>query len=202
MQEENNMGAAFKSLPVMLAPANTTLTHPSQSLPENVTKDSPAIDAMTDLSRMAAAVVEPELLFEKAEERMRNAGVRLLFVLGHTGEVLGLITLNDLKGMRAIRYQQKTGSTRSEVLVRDIMTPREKLEALTMADVVQARVGDIIETLKRTGRQHALVIERSPGRPAIRGIFSARQIGRQLGVPIDTSGIAWTFAELEAALGH
>lgn len=71
-----------------------------------------------------------------------------------------------------------------------------------MAEVSEARVGDIIQTLKRTGRQHALVIARTPDGPAIRGIFSARQVGRQLGVQIDTTGIAYTFAELEAALIH
>lgn len=194
------MATAFQTLPVTLAPANTGLIHPSQTLPESVSMQGPAIDAMTDLSRMAAVVVESNLPFEKAEERMRNARVRLLFVLNENGEVLGLITLNDLKGMRPMRFQQQMGVSRSEVLVRDVMTPREKLETLTMTEVAEARVGDIIETLKRTGRQHALVIERTPKGPAIRGIFSARQIGRQLGVQIDTSGIAWTFSELEAAL--
>lgn len=196
------MAAVFKTLPVSLAPADTTLIHPNQHLPEHVSTQNPAIDVMTDLGRMAAAVVEPNLSLDKAEERMRNARVRLLFVLNETGDLLGLITLNDLKGTRPLRFQQESGVSRAEVLVRDIMTPREKLEALTFADVAQATVGDIIETLKRTGRQHALVLERAAEGPAIRGIFSARQIGRQLGVHIDTSGIAWTFTELEAALRH
>lgn len=194
------MSTVFKTLPVTLAPANTVLIHPSRHLPESISMQSPAIDAMTDLSRMAAVVVEPNLPLEKAEERMRNARVRLLFVLNENGEVLGLTTLNDLKGMRPMRFQQQMGVSRGEVLVRDIMTPRDKLEALTMTEVAEACVGDIIETLKRTGRQHALVIERASEVPAIRGIFSARQIGRQLGMQIDTSGIAWTFSELEAAL--
>ena len=196
------MSGKFKALPVMTASVDTVLMRPSQRMPEHVSLQSPAIDAMTDLSRVAAASVDPNVSLDKAEERMRNARVRLLFVLNESGDVLGLITLNDLKGMRPMRFQQEMGVSRSEVLVRDIMTPRETLEALAMADVAEANVGDIIETLKRTGRQHALVVEPGPNGPAIRGIFSARQIGRQLGMQIDTSGIAYTFAELEAALGH
>jgi CBS domain containing-hemolysin-like protein len=196
------MSGKFKALPVMTVPVDTMLMRPTQRLPEHVTLQSPAVDVMTDLSRVAAASVEPNLSLDKAEERMRNARVRLLFVLNESGDVLGLITLNDLKGTRPMRFQQEMGVSRSEVLVRDIMTPRETLEALAMADVAEANVGEIIETLKRTGRQHALVIEPGPNGPAIRGIFSARQIGRQLGMQIDTSGIAYTFAELEAALGH
>ena len=196
------MSGKFKALPVMTASVDTMLMRPSQRLPEHVSLQSPAIDVMTDLSRVAAASVDPNVSLDKAEERMRNARVRLLFVLNESGDVLGLITLNDLKGMRPMRFQQEMGVSRSEVLVRDIMTPRDTLEALAMADVAGASVGDIIETLKRTGRQHALVIEPGTNGPAIRGIFSARQIGRQLGMQIDTSGIAYTFAELEAALGH
>lgn len=196
------MSEKFKALPVLQISADTALMRPSQRLPEHVALQNPALDVMTDLCRVAAASVNPNVSLDKAEERMRNAGVRLLFVLNETGDVLGIITLNDLKGMRPMRFQQEMGVTHGEVLVRDIMTARDKLETLSMLDVAEARVGDIIETLKRTGRQHALVIERTVHGPAIRGIFSARQIGRQLGVHIDTSGIAWTFTELEAALLH
>jgi ferric-dicitrate binding protein FerR (iron transport regulator) len=82
------------------------------------------------------------------------------------------------------------------------MTPVGKLEAMSLREVEGARIGDVVETLKRTGRQHALVVERTPKGTAIRGIFSASRIGRQLGKPVETAGIAYTFAELEAALTH
>ncbi|MGH8292244.1 MAG: CBS domain-containing protein [Gammaproteobacteria bacterium] len=196
------MSATFKALSVMAVPPGAALMHPNQQLPEHVTLQNPALDVMTDLSRVAAASVNPNLPLDKVEEHMRNVGVRLLFVINESRDVVGLITLNDLKGMRPMRFQQQMGVSRSEVLVRDIMTARDGFEALSMAEVAEARVGDIIETLKRTGRQHALVIARTPDGPAIRGIFSARQVGRQLGVQIDTTGIAYTFAELEAALIH
>ncbi|MGH8283153.1 MAG: CBS domain-containing protein [Gammaproteobacteria bacterium] len=200
--KRNFVTAKFKALSVMMATADTVLMRPTHRLPEHASLQSPAIDVMTDLNRVMAATVDPNLPIEKTEERMKNARVRLLFVLNESGDLLGLITLNDIKGMRPMRFQQAMGVSRSEVLVRDIMTPRDKLEALAMSDVAQSSVGDIIETLKRTGRQHTIVIERTPTGPAIRGLFSARQIGRQLGMQIDTSGIAWTFAELEAALSH
>ena len=196
------MSAEFKALSVMAVPRGAALMHPNQQLPEHVTLQNPALDVMTDLSRVAAASVNPNLPLDKVEEHMRNVGVRLLFVINESRDVVGLITLNDLKGMRPMRFQQQMGVSRSEVLVRDIMTARDRFEALSMAEVAEARVGDIIETLKRTGRQHALVIARTVDGPAIRGIFSARQVGRQLGVQIDTTGIAYTFAELEAALVH
>jgi CBS domain containing-hemolysin-like protein len=88
-------------------------------------------------------------------------------------------------------------------MVKDIMTPREKLEVLCMDDLQKARVGDIVATLKTHGRQHALVVERTPDRSQIlRGMFSVSQISRQLGAQVETVGVASTFAELGAELGR
>jgi CBS domain-containing protein len=192
----------FRILPITMATSDTVLMRPSHTLPQRVTLSNPAIDVMTDLSRISAASADPNCPIENAEERMKKGRVRLLFVLNESGDLLGLVTLNDIRGMRPLRFQQEMGVSRNQVLVRDIMTPRDKLEALSMPDVAESRVGDIIETLKRTGRQHAIVIEHIPTGPAIRGIFSATSIGRQLGIPINVSGVAWTFAELETALSH
>jgi len=45
------------------------------------------------------------------------------------------------------------------------------------------------------------VVERdASGRQTVRGVFSATQIARQLGVAIPTSEVARTFSEIEAAL--
>jgi hypothetical protein len=77
------------------------------------------------------------------------------------------------------------------------MTPRERLEVLCMDDMQTARVGDVVATLKAHGRQHALVVERTPDRSQVlRGMFSISQINRQLGTQVDTLGVAGTFAEL------
>ena len=53
---------------------------------------------------------------------------------------------------------------------------------------------------KALGRQHALVADMDTKR--IRGIFSASHVARRLGVDLQTSEVAHTFAEIEAALAH
>ena len=196
------MSIAFRSLSVALVQSGTDLLQPGHTLPDRVTPESPALDAMTDLARVAAATIGPDASLTRAEEHMRHAGVRLLFVMGAGHALMGLITLTDLKGGRPMQFQRDMGVSLSEIRVGDIMTPVGRLEAMTLHDVEGARIGDVVETLKRTGRQHALVVDRTPRGPAIRGIFSASRIGRQLGKPVETSGIAYTFAELEAALGR
>jgi hypothetical protein len=98
--------------------------------------------------------------------------------------------------------------------VADLMTPASDVEVLALGDIEGARVGHVLETLRRSGRQHALVVEQDviPARGAldkpvhramVRGIFSLSQIARQLGVAVQTSGeVARTFAEIESALGR
>jgi len=63
-------------------------------------------------------------------------------------------------------------------------------------------VGSILVTLKTSGRQHAMVVEENAdGSETVRGLFSATQIARQLGVQIRTAEVAKIFAEIEASVG-
>ncbi|MGH8372552.1 MAG: CBS domain-containing protein, partial [Gammaproteobacteria bacterium] len=175
------MNKNYRALPVRLASENIVLISPGDDLPEHVAITNPAINVMTDLSRVVPATVGLNTPIDRAEERMRHSRVRLLFVVNEPGALLGLVTLNDIKGDRPLRFQRESGVSHQEVLVRDIMTPREKLEVMNMSDVAEACVGDIVETLMRTGRKHALVEERTSSGNAIRGIFSVTRIGKQLG---------------------
>jgi hypothetical protein len=86
------------------------------------------------------------------------------------------------------------------VLVSDIMTPFERMDAIDMQDVAQMRVGHIVATLKSVRRQHLLAADEGGRR--LRGLFSTSRIAKQLGVELTTSDIARTFAEIEAALSH
>lgn len=92
--------------------------------------------------------------------------------------------------------------TVSDLSVSDLMHPLASLQVLRLADVLHANVGDLVATLQRLGRKHLLVSEQLPDQPlAIRGMFSATQIERQLGAPVETYERAQTFAQIEAALG-
>lgn len=181
--------------------AGTSYQRPPQRLPERVTADSPATDVMTDFTKVAAMTIGPCASLEDANQRMIASGIRLLFVTGRDNEILGVITATDVLGEKPMKYLQEVGGKREDIFVRDIMTPQEKLDVLCMPDVARANVGDIVETLKRVGRQHALVVERTTGESQIvRGMFSTKQISKQLGITIETTEVAQTFAELEAAL--
>ena len=123
-------------------------------------------------------------------------------MLDDSDNVTGFLTAADVLGEKPVRFLQDMGGTHADILVRDVMTVQRDLQVLKIEDVLKAKVGDILATLKTAGRQHAMVVEEGVGgNQTVRGLFSATQIGRQLGLQINTAEVAKVFAEIEAAVG-
>lgn len=198
--------------------ANAALYRPTQRLPERVTLESAALDVMTDLQQMPAQTIEPDASIEEANTKMIRQGVRLLFVTDAQHHLFGLITATDILGDHTMQAMHARGVSRREVVVHEIMTARDRLEAIDLEDVRGAKVGHVLSTLKQAGRQHAIVVEVDAYEPTfhervttqrqpriahtVRGLFSATQIARQLGLHPQAAEIATTFAEVEALLAH
>jgi len=170
--------------------------------PSRVTLDSPALAVMTDFSQVPAATIEPDAGIEYANDYMKRRGVRALLVADTNRGVVGILTTTDLLGEKPVKLGIDRGVRRQEIRVADIMTPRALLELLEFEEIRQARVGHIVATLARAGRQHFLVEERMGQAQQVRGIFSLSQIARQLGVNLQPNTFAQTFSEIEAALGR
>jgi CBS domain-containing protein len=193
----------FLPLELQRLQAASGYTQPTQPLPDRVTLDDPAASVMTDLARVSAVVILPGDTVNEAHRRMIERGVRLLLVVDTNRKVVGVVTATDILGEKPVQAATARGMPREHVLVSDILLPQQDLEVLDMADVRVARVGHVVATLKKAGRQHAVVVEHDgQGRQTVRGLFSATQIARQLGVTIHTSEIARTFSEIEATLAR
>jgi CBS-domain-containing membrane protein len=196
------MTMTYTRLPARNLNQTAGLLRPACVLPERVGLDDPALDVMTDFRRLTAFIATPGDTVKQAEERMIRRKVRLLFVMDSQDRVAGLITRTDIHGEKPMQVVQSRGIRRDEVLVADIMTPVELLEAVDFDDIAHARVGHVLETLKARGRQHALVIEHTEGRQMVRGLLSLSQLCKQLGVDVETTEVANTFLEIEQQLAH
>lgn len=195
------MNREYTALTPHLLKVGASFVRPTQILPERVTLEDSALNVMTDLKMVSVITVRAKTPMEKAHDKMKRYGVRTLIVLDEADKVLGILTASDIMGEKPMRFLQQMGGTHVDIIVRDIMTPQRELEVLNWQDVESAKIGHILATLKAAGRQHAMVVEENVnGMQAIRGIFSATQIARQLGVQIEITEIARTFAEIEAAL--
>lgn len=166
-----------------------------------VSASSPAVDVMTDLRQVTAATVTPDIGLAEAQQIMVLRAVRSLLVVDAARNMIGLITASDLLGERPLQLCNQRGVRIQDLTVRDAMTPIEAVEAVTLGDVMKSEVGNVVATLRHCGRQHLLITERDrDGNALVRGIFSASQIARQLGIAVHTTEFARTFAEIEAAL--
>ena len=177
----------------------------TQALPQSmaaVTTQTPALEVMTDLSKVRAATTAPATSLREAEQMMIQQGVRMLFVVTEMPSISGLITSTDLSGDKPMRVVSERNIHFDELTVGDVMTPLNLLDAIDLDLMHTATVGNLVATLKRLGRNHLLVVEQtSQAMPRrIRGVISRSQIERQLGSPIVVTQIANSFSEIERAL--
>src|SRR5438132_9144565 len=188
----------YQPLPIRELGANAGFRRPLAPQSARVTPESPAMQVMTDLTRVAPATIRPQAPLAGANQFMITRGVRLLLGTDDHENVLGIIPATDILSERPMRAAIDRGLRRDELTVADVMTPAEQVEVIAYADIEGARVGHVLETLRRAGRQHALAVDKEGARSMVRGIFSISQIARQLGVAVPTGGeVARTFSEIE-----
>jgi hypothetical protein len=76
------------------------------------------------------------------------------------------------------------------------------IDAVDFEAIRRASVGSVVSALQHYGHAYLLVVEAATrgAPPRIRGVFSAAQVERQLGVPLNSVEVAATFAEIATAL--
>ena len=191
----------YSPLPQSTAQGKVEYFLPHPGAMTQVRIDSPSMDVMTDLRKIGAITIGRLTPVEEANDAMITHGVRALFVVDEQRRIAGIVTSADIQGEKPVKIAHEQGIKHDEVLVRDIMTPADRLEVMDLTDVAYARVGDIVATLRLAGRQHGIVVDHGAGRQTVCGIFSLTQIARQLGIPQQPAhDLGRTFAEIEAAL--
>jgi len=164
-------------------------------LPQRTVRDGraighadPAVLAITDFTHEAPITVDEDRQIDAALEDMVRFGVRALLVV-RDRRIVGLITSYDIQGERPLQFLQNSNyEHHRDVRVGHIMTPWNDLLAIDWKDVQAARAGDLLDTLRRVGRSHLLVVERpSASRSVVRGLASRSRLERQVRAP-DSDG--------------
>ncbi len=195
------MTTSYHKLPHELLAPGTSIHKGTKAENASVKLEDKAELVYTDFVYTRPFTVSSTTTIDQINDKMIACGVRLLFVSEADGPLQGLVTYTDLFGEKPVRYIQEHGGTRDEILAQDIMTPMAQLETLQKKAVLKASVGDIVETIKAAGRQHMLVSEiHEDGNQVITGLFSSTQIEKLVGMEIELSTRAHTFADLERAL--
>lgn len=161
-----------------------------------------ALPLLTDLRFSALVVASHRDGLDETLHVMLRAGVRMAFVSGPTGDLVGMVTADVLMGERPVVRALSDRIQHDELTLADVMTPLTQWEVSDMHHVRHAQVGDIVATLREHGLRYLLVTEVQGGQIALRGLFSAKRLEMALGQTIESDLHAHSFAELESVIGH
>lgn len=175
----------------------------SQILPELVHLEDPAFSVMSDFSQSTPITIDPDEPMDEALNEMKVKGVHLLLVVNSEKDIIGLISSEDLLGEKPIKIIQENRISRSQILVKMIMEPINKIAAFDIEAVEHARVGNIVQTLQSLRTHYALVVQTDEkGIQIIRGLFNTSQISKQLHTNIANSiSKAQSLSELQKRRG-
>ena len=188
----------YKALPHYSMEYDTQVDRHTINRATDVSLDDSATLVMTDLHEITPFSIEPTASIDATNEKMIACGVRLLFVTDNDGKLLGIVTSTDVLGEKPVQYLTEHGGSRDDIIVQDVMTVIDALKVLLYSDVQKSTVGDIVETMKLLGRRHTLVVDKTEtGESIVRGIFSTSQISHQVGMHIEPTRRAHTFADVE-----
>ncbi len=166
--------------------------------PVQLTLDSPALEFFTDFSHSQPLVIHDSASAVEAREMMIKTHVRLKLVVIAGGDFAGVISADDLSEQNILQRAIAMRANRGDLRVRDLMTPKGELLALSIDEVSRVSIGDVVAMLKDNYQQHCLVLD--PASHKIRGIFSASDISRKLKLRIDIRDQS-NFYKVFAAIG-
>jgi DeoR family transcriptional regulator, catabolite repression regulator len=153
--------------------------------PEEVTGisiESPAMLFFTDFEKVKPLVVDLSTRADLARSLMLREHVKLKLVVDSDDKFLGVVSLDDISEQHITAKLSKT-ITRDSITVADLMVPKREIKGLDFSEVESVDIGTVVHHLKDIGQQHCLVLDKSLNK--IRGIFSASDISRKLGLPIN-----------------
>jgi len=192
------------TIPLITVNSGSPCNHPDPKS-RFISENDPAEKVMTDFKIITPITVEPIHSIDRALDKMKNIGVRLLLVTDERDNIGGVITSYDIQGEKPVKYSEDNGISHNNIRVDMIMTPLEQMPAFDIDFIRQSLVRHVISTLHELERPHTLVIEinTSTGKQEIRGMFSSTHISKMLGRNIyDPLHAAHSLADMQHELGH
>lgn len=146
---------------------------------DDTTLSSPALSVVSDFKHSLPNMISATSSARDALDMMQQEQSKLKLVVDNDGEMVGLLHLEQLSD-QAIMRRVAFGDSRDDILVADLMRPRERIKALAYQQLKQCSIADVVNTLQSSGEQHCVVIDRESHQ--IRGVISAQDIARRLKV--------------------
>ncbi|HLA35195.1 MAG TPA: CBS domain-containing protein [Rhodocyclaceae bacterium] len=194
----------YKSLPWTRLKRNAACYLAQTAAHAPLDANAPALDAMTDFRRSAPVTILQDASLDDANKVMALCKVNYLLVVDAQRQLLGLVTEAGAKGHRPMAIAHKLGIRPGELVVGDVMIDKhDEAEVLHLKDIVAARVGHVVATLKELATPYCLVVDHDEeNNHVVCGMFSLSQIERRLGHTPQSVEIAQTFSQVVSSLGR
>ena len=151
----------------------------------------------TDFGQTRAFAISPASTLAHINAAMIACGLRLLFVAENDGKLDLYRPVWRKTGVLPARARRQQRGNPGQ----GHRAPLDRLETLQLDDAYKASVGDIVETIKSRGRQHLPVSRADDSeRRLVAGMLSSTHIERHLGITIELSTGARSFADIGRAL--
>ena len=164
-----------------VTPEDTRLMY--ANLPKIVHLEDPATAAMNDFAtNVPLAFLRTELMM-KARRAMEAREQHFVLATDTSAQVVGVLSLKHILGETPIKMIEENRVVRSEVLIRNVMTPMTDIPVIDLTKLQLAKVGHILTTLEHLKSEYLLVVESLPNqdKKSLRGIFLASDLNRVLG---------------------
>ncbi|EKE87053.1 CBS domain-containing protein [Idiomarina xiamenensis] len=170
----------------------------SDNVVEKLSWNESAINVLDDFTLKAPLHVHTNTEVSQADAILDAAGSRYACVLDSEGELVGMLSLRDLHGRRAVQIAQQIQVPYKEVPVSYLMKAVASLPLITRKQLQDARIGDAVATLQKSGKDFLLVHEAGH----IQGVISSLGIAERTGESVNVYHHASSFAEILHAVKH
>lgn len=149
---------------------------------EQITLNSPASMIFNDFKQYNPQIIQANTKAVDALNLMMKTHAHIRVVVSDSNNFVGIISASDVSEQN-IMHEMALGNARDEILVSDLMLPREKVMTFDISQLERASVADVVNALKTHGLHHCLVMDTKNHH--IRGIISSNEIARKLHMPIE-----------------
>ena len=160
---------------------------------------SPALKMVNNFTQKTPIRAEHGTTITDALKQVSAQQSGFVLVTDEHQKLIGLVSSADLQSSKITIIAERLNMQRSEVSLRDIMTPVSRLTGVSMQSLSYACIGDALQTMEHQGTMFLLVTTASN---EICGLISARQIAKTLHIPVHISPIAHSFSEVLENIEH
>ena len=162
----------------------------------------PATSQLTDLRLAPCVTVDQHDGIRATLHVMQRARVRMAFVTGLSGELVGLVTADELQGERPLLRAMADHIGIEELTLDQVMAPLNEWLVVDEWQIEHSRLGNVAATMREHGLRYLLVVQRGERSTEISGLISARRLEQVLDIDLDSRLHSRSFAQIEAALAR